>query len=270
MIASAGKQAPKPDFDVDGMSTEQLLRAYKETGREDLKWPLVLRYEGLIKSIALQIRGVYSSFAQVDDIISEGVIALAAAIDRFDPDKGIKLETYVAKRLRGMIIDLARRQDWTPRSVRKRSREIDEATSELFNQLGRFPSDAEVAEKLGITVARYQEDLVNTALCNVISFESLFEDRDQAVTNASLPCADPANQPEQVLQEQELLTVLTKAIEALRENEQLVLSLYYQKNLNMKEIAQVMGVSEPRVSQVHAKAIQKLRVTLGKYMKSEL
>ena len=113
--------------EIEEMETQDLLQLYKETGDESLKWPLVLRYEGLIKNAAMQIRGVYSSFAQIDDIINEGIITLLGAIDKFDPDKGVKFETYVSKRIRGMVIDLARKQDWIPRNVRKRAKEIDMA-----------------------------------------------------------------------------------------------------------------------------------------------
>lgn len=254
---------------IDDMSTEVLLLTYKQTGCQELKWPLVLRYVGLIKSIALQICGVYSNFAQVDDIINEGVIALMSAVDKFDLEKGVKFETYVAKRIRGMIIDLARRQDWLPRSVRKRAREIDQTIAELYSSLGRFPTDGEICAKLGITPTKYQEDLVNTALCNVMSLESLFESREQGDTGIAFPYSDASAQPDQLLQEKELQESLQEGIRSLRQNEQMVLSLYYEKELNMREIAQIMGVSEPRISQVHSKAIQKLRLYLDQYMKSE-
>ena len=128
-----GGPAAKPEkleytqAELDDMSKEDLLLLYKSSGDEALKWPLALRYVGLVKSIALQVRGVYSSFAQVDDIINEGVLALVGAVDKFDPDKGIKFETFVSKRIRGAVIDLARRQDWVPRSVRRKAREIDQA-----------------------------------------------------------------------------------------------------------------------------------------------
>lgn len=255
--------------EIDALSTDDLLAAYKRTGLQELKWPLVLRYVDLIKHIARQICGIYSSFAQLDDIVSEGVITLMSAVDKYDPEKGTKFETYVSKRIRGMIIDLARRQDWMPRSLRRRAREIDEANSELYSALGRFPTDREVAVKLGITPERYQEDLAKTALCNIISLEALFETREQGFGVAALPDTGDRDQPEQMLQEKELQEMLAKGIRVLRENEQLVLSLYYQKNLNMKEIAQVMGVSEPRISQIHSKAIQKLRIYMDKYIKNE-
>lgn len=259
---------PYTEAEIEAMETNDLLMAYKRTGHEELKWPLVLRYRELVKRIALQIRGIFSSFTQLDDIIDEGILTLLDAVDKFDPDKGIKFETYITKRIRGMIIDLARRQDWTPRSVRRKAREIDEATRELYGMLGRFPTDLEVAKKLGIPEAKYQEDLVHISLCNVMSLEALFDGQSQNSSSTGLPCDDAELQPEHLLQEQELHITLADGIRSLRDNEQLVLSLYYQKNLNMKEIAQVMGVSEPRISQIHSKAIQRLRLYMEQYMKN--
>lgn len=117
------------------MTNEELLRKYKETNDLSMKQELVMRYVYIVKSIALQMRDVYLSFAQVDDMINDGVLAIMNALDKFDFEKNVKFETYVSKRIRGMIIDLARRQDWIPRSVRKSAKEIDNATMELYNEL---------------------------------------------------------------------------------------------------------------------------------------
>ena len=255
--------------EIEAMPTPDLLTLYKQTGDEDLKWPLVLRYEGLIKSAALQIRGVYSSFAQVDDIVSEGILTLLSSIDKFDPDKGIKFETYVAKRIRGMVIDLARKQDWLPRNIRQRAKEIDTAVSHLANELGRFPTDQEVAAHLGVATDKYQKEAARVALSNTLSLDALMDARDLEGYRFEVSTEDPTVQPETVLEDQELQETLAAGIAALQENEQIVLSLYYEKNLHMKEIAQVMGVSEPRISQIHSRAIQKLREHMGTYMNSE-
>lgn len=255
--------------EVEAMPTPELLTLYKQTGDEELKWPLVLRYEGLIKSAALQIRGVYSSFAQVDDIVSEGILTLLSSIDKFDPDKGIKFETYVAKRIRGMVIDLARKQDWLPRNIRQRAKEIDTAVSNLANELGRFPTDHEVANHLGMPTDKYQKEAARVALSNTLSLDALMDARDLEGHRFEVSSEDPTIQPETVLEDQELQQTLAQGIAALQENEQIVLSLYYEKNLHMKEIAQVMGVSEPRISQIHSRAIQKLREHMGAYMNSE-
>ena len=253
--------------ELDEMSKEDLLLLYRSSGCQELKWPLALRYVGLVKSIALQVRGVYSSFAQVDDIINEGVLALVSSIDKFDPDKGIKFETFVSKRIRGAIIDLARRQDWVPRSVRRKAREIDQASSELYAELGRYPTDEEIAGRLGISSQQYQEDLTNSSLCNLLSLDSIFDDQDQS--GADVADSGGAGRPEDSLLRQEMLDTLTEGIGSLRENEQMVVSLYYRKNLSMKEIAQVMEVSEPRISQIHSRAIQKLRLYMNRYLNGE-
>ena len=264
---AATAMTPEPGYtqeQLDAMSKEDLLLLYRSTGCQELKWTLALRYVGLVKSIALQVRGVYSSFAQVDDIINEGVLALVGAVDKFDPDKGIKFETFVSKRIRGAVIDLARRQDWVPRSVRRKAREIDQASVELYAELGRSPTDEEIAGRLGISCQQYQEDLANSSLCNILSLDSIFDDQDQG----GMDVADSVGtgRPEDSLLRQELLDTLTEGIASLRENEQTVVSLYYRKNLSMKEIAQVMDVSEPRISQIHSRAIQKLKLYMQQYM----
>lgn len=200
------------------------------------------------------------------DIVNEGILTLLSCIDKFDPDKGIKFETYVSKRIRGMVIDLARKQDWLPRNVRQRAKEIDQAVSELSNQLGRFPTDAEVAQYMGVTLEKYQKDAAKVALDNTLSLDALMEARDPEGYRFEAAAEDTHGQPEAALQERELQQVLAKGIGALQENEQIVLSLYYEKNLHMKEIAQVMEVSEPRISQIHARAIQKLREYMNGYM----
>lgn len=256
------------EAEIEAMETPDLLALYKQTGDETLKWPLVLRYEGLIKSAALQIRGVYSSFAQVDDIVSEGILTLLSAIDKFDPEKGIKFETYVAKRVRGMVIDMARKQDWLPRNIRQRAKEIDAAVSGLANELGRFPTDQEVAQRLGIPTDKYQKEAARVALSNTLSLDALMDAKDLEGYRFEVSSEDPKLQPETVLEDRELQETLANGISSLQENEQIVLSLYYEKNLHMKDIAQVMGVSEPRISQIHSRAIQKLRDHMGTYLNS--
>ena len=266
MTTTAAEKRVYTDSEIESMSTSELLARYKSTGDERLKWPLVMRYEGLIKNAALQIRGVYSSFAQVDDIVSEGILTLLSSIDKFDPEKGIKFETYVAKRIHGMVIDLARKQDWLPRNIRQRAKEIDQAVSGLANELGRFPTDQEVARHLGISTDKYQKEAARVALSNTLSLDALMDARDLEGYRFELTSEDQSIQPDSVLQEQEMQEMLAKGISALQENEQIVLSLYYEKNLHMKEVAQVMGVSEPRISQIHSRAIQKLREYMFAYM----
>lgn len=247
------------------LSGEELLARYKESGDEDLKWEIVLRYEHIVKYAAMQVRGVYSSFAEMEDIINEGLITLVKAIDKYDPEKGVKFETYVSKRIRGMVIDLARKQDWMPRNLRKRSKEIDEATSELANTLGRYPTSAEVAQLLEVSVEKYQKDMACIAMNNVISLEALMDVNEFENLHFEIASRDKNGMPDQMLEEQEIKDVLVHSINNLQENERIVLSLYYVENLLLRDIAQVMNVSEPRVSQLHTRAIGKLRKEMTEY-----
>ena len=241
------------------MSTEELFEEYRRNPSDELKWEIVLRFTGVIKNIALQIQGVYASFAQLDDIIDEGLITLAKAVDKYDPSIG-KFETYVAKRIRGMIIDLARRQDWVPRPIRKRAKEIDAANNALYNKLGRFPTDHELAAHLNISDDEYQEFQSSCSIYSVVSLEETLEGCEQSVMQAE---ALPDSLPDQAVERAEMLDSLANAISSLRNNEQLVLSLYYQKEMKMKDIAAVLGVSHARASQIHTRAIQKLRTILS-------
>ena len=248
------------------MTPAELLSAYKATGDDQYKWSLVLRYEDLVRNVALQIRGIYSSFAQVDDINSEGILTLLSAVDKFDPDKGIRFETYVSKRIRGMVIDLARKNDWMPRNIRKRSEEIDSATAELYHTLGRAPSDQEVAEQMNLSLEKYQKLSANVAMGSILSLDALIEMRDSERGRFDIRSKDLRSQPESAYQEREIQQTLAEAISRLRKNEQIVLSLYYEKNLHMKEIAQILEVSEARVSQIRSHALSELRTYMDAYI----
>lgn len=243
-------------------TSEELLIEYQKTKDLSIKQQLVLRYIYIVKNIALQMRGVYLGFTQIEDIVNEGVLALMMAIDKFDPEKNVKFETYVSKRIRGLIIDIARRQDWVPRSVRKSAKEIDKATNTLFSELGRYPTDKEIADYLHISLERYYEEVGKTNIYNLISLEMLMEDAAGSKQSAQLLNTNPEFIPEQHLKNSEFELALKKGLETLRSNEQMVVSLYYRKELSMKEIAAILHLSEPRISQIHANAIRKLRIFL--------
>ncbi len=246
-------------------SNEELLQLYKETDSLEIKRELVMRYIYLVKSIALQMRDIYMSFSQVDDIINEGVIALMSAIDKFDPEKNVKFETYISKRIKGMIIDLARKQDWVPRSTRKNTRDIEEAVSTLYNKLGHYPSVQEVTEYLNITQEKYQESMRKAALFNVLSLDMVLAEAQENRSGVRLPQGEESEQPENQLLRKETAEVLARGISELKENEQLVVSLYYIDELNMRQIAEILQVSDPRISQIHTNAIKKLRKYMQKF-----
>ena len=246
------------------MTNEELLKKYQDTRELAVKQELVMRYVYIVKSIALQMRDVYVSFAQIDDMVNEGVLVIMNALDKFDFEKNVKFETYIFKRIRGMIIDLARRQDWIPRSVRKSAKEIDNATMELYNELGRYPTPEEIAGHLNMSLEKYQEAQRKTTLFNVLSLDLVLDDGGESKKTVYLPSKNENEQPELNCLKKEAGEVLAEGIRSLKENEQMVISLYYVEELNMKQIAEVMSISEPRVSQIHANAVKKLKTYLNK------
>lgn len=246
-------------------TNEELLRMYKETGSLEIKQEIVMRYVSLVKSIALQMRDIYMGFSQVDDIINEGVIAIMSAVEKFDLDMNVKFETYISKRIKGMIIDLARKQDWVPRSTRKNTKDIEDAVTVLYNKLGYYPSVQEVTEYLKITPEKYQESMRKAALFNILSLDMVLAEAQESKSRVRLPQGEEGEQPENKLLEKEVSEELAEGITQLKEKEQLVISLYYVDELNMRQIAEVLDVSEPRVSQIHTNAIKKLRKYMQKY-----
>ena len=246
-------------------SNEELLKLYKETGSLEIKQEIVMRYIYLVKSIALQMRDIYLSFVQVDDIINEGVIAIMSEIDKFDLEKNVKFETYISKRIKGMIIDLARKQDWVPRSTRKNTRDIEDAVTTLYNKLGYYPSVQEVTEYLDISTEKYHDTMRKAALFNILSLDMVLAEAQGNEIGVKISQGEVQDQPEEQYLKKELSEVLVAAINKLKENEQLVISLYYIDELNMRQIADVLQVSEPRVSQIHANAIKKLRKHMEKF-----
>ena len=267
VAAESEDTSPLVSEKLQGQSDRELLERYRQTGDQDLKWELVLRYTDLVRRIALQASGVYSSFAQLDDIVQEGLLVLLHAVDKFDLSKNVKFETYVSTRLRGMIVDLARRQDWLPRQVRQKALRLNRAVDELAALLGRAPNSFEVAQHMGLTREQYDALLSETAVSNLVSFEAVLDSWGSA-SERYLSQNGDYNPTEKELQEQELHEILAQGISSLRKNERLVLSLYYEKELNMKEIAQVLGVSAARVSQIHSRALQNLRIHMQQYMQS--
>lgn len=257
----AGVEASK---DFDGLTNEELLTEYQKTGELSMKQELVMRYVYIVRSIAIQMRDVYVSFAQIEDIVNEGVLVIMSALDKFDPEKNVKFETYISKRIKGMVIDMARKQDWIPRSVRKNARDIDEVTTKLYNELGRYPTPEEIAGHLNMSLEKYQEAQRKTTLFNVLSLDLVLDDGGESKKTVYLPSKNENEQPELNCLKKEAGEVLAEGIRSLKENEQMVISLYYVEELNMKQIAEVMSISEPRVSQIHANAVKKLKTYLNK------
>lgn len=240
-------------------NNEELLLEYKASHDLSIKQELTLRYLPIVKRVAIQMRDVYVSFAQLDDIVNEGVLAIMTAIDKFDPEMNVKFESYIAKRIRGLVIDIARKRDWVPRGTRKSVKNIDIVTNNLYNELCREPSDQEIADELHLTKEQYYEELRKNNLFHVVSLDMILDESTERTFMGELPSGDESMIPENRYLDEERKEHLREGIRHLRENEQLVISLYYQQEINIKSIAQIMRVSEPRISQIHGNALKKLR-----------
>lgn len=245
-------------------TNEELLEEYARTKDLAVKQELTMRYMYVVKTIAIQMRDVYLSFTQVEDIVQEGVIVLMSLLDKYDSSKNAKFETYLSRRMRGMIIDIARKQEWGSRNVRKNMKLIENAVSELTIQNGKVPDSRAVAEHLQMPYAKYQEILGKNNLLSIISLDMILEEAQEKNRTPQTPAAGREEQPEETYLRKELMDTLEKGIDQLKEKEKIIISLYYVEELNMREIAQVMNVSEPRISQLHAGAIRKLKEYIEK------
>ena len=179
------------------MTNEELLELYRKTGDLEIKQELTLRYLYIVKAIAIQMRDVYVGFTQLDDIINEGVIVLMKALDKYDPSKNAKFETYVSWRIRGMIIDIARKQDWVPRSLRRSCKEIREKTMEIYTMTGETPPPEQVAETLGMDQKKYNEAMEKMNLFSVLSLDMVLEESQEKQRVSGIYSTDTENQPEE-------------------------------------------------------------------------
>lgn len=235
---------------------------YQQSGDIALRNELVLRCMGLVRSIVLSMRNMYIKYAEADDVVNEGVLALMDALDSFDPAKGAKFETYATLRIRGAVVDYIRKQDWIPRNVRKFARALDNANSKLYNLYNRPPTTAELAQSMDISEDKLLRYMADAACSVTLSFEELlYEDNfDEAGKTAPT---------DHELMQQEMRRTVAQAVEALKENERQVITLYYYKNMKYSDIAKALGVSESRVCQIHAKAALTLKAALTPYVKGE-
>ena len=240
--------------------TDSRLLEYRRTGNDELRRELVLRYSPLVKKLAFRLRASLDKLSDMEDAVQEGMLALMYAIDSFDPSRGVPFESYAALRVRCGIMDYLREQYWAPRSVYQKARELESARQSLTQRLGREPLPEEEAAELGISGEAYRRDLQKISAITVVSLDTAFYET-QGEEDFSLPAA-PEDGPELLLQKKALRRQLAQAVGRLSEREQLVLSLCYVEELKTKEIARVLGVSVPRVSQIHHQALSRLRKEL--------
>ncbi len=241
----------------------ELLEKYKLTGDINVRNEIVLIHMDTVRIITCSMRNVFSGYADVDDIVNEGVIALIAAIEGFDAEKGVKFETYAGIKIKGAIIDYMRRLDRVPRQVRKLSKQLDEMYAQLNSVLGRAPTNEELAQAMNMTEEQLNRLMANTAGMITLSFEELmYEDNlDKSISNHS-ETADAK------MYEKEKKKVIIEAIQSLSDKEKEVVTMYYYERMKYGDIAKVLGVTQSRVCQIHSKAMLALKTKLESYIRS--
>lgn len=225
---------------------------------------VIKKYSPMVKKIAHHLKGRLPQSVPVDDLVQSGMIGLLEASKNYDQTKGASFETYAGIRIRGMMLDEVRKNDWVPRSVYRNSRELSEAIRELENKLGRDAKDNEIAECLGVTLEEYYERAKDA---NVIQIHH-FEDVGLTDENFSRTMTSAIPNPERDIVYQDLKKKLTTCIEGLPDREKLVLTLYYVEELNLKEIGSILQVSESRVCQIHSQAMHRLQARLPDWKQS--
>ena len=240
-------------------SVEELWARYAKQKSIELKNELVLLYAPRVKNIVLRLLPTYKGYSSYDDMLSCGILGLMDAVEKYDITRDVKFEYYAAMRIRGEIIDNIRKQDWAPSSLRRKIKSISNAYVELENKLMREATDLEVAEFLGMDEQELQKTLGKAQMFNVIHFEEMMQD-DAAWEKTVQSNADSI---EDQIENKEMVDILGEFIDNLPEKEKLVITLYYYEELTLKEIAGILGVSESRTSQIHSKAIMKLRTKMN-------
>ncbi|MBO4415329.1 MAG: FliA/WhiG family RNA polymerase sigma factor [Lachnospiraceae bacterium] len=242
---------------------EELWEEYSSNKTPELREKIIVEYAPLVKLVAGKLEMYLGKNVEFDDLCGYGVFGLIDAVDKFDNAKGVKFETYASLRIRGEILDQIRKMDWIPRSVRQKQKLIDNAMKKIEAETGHIATDEEISAELGISIDELYDMQNETKMTNLISLDEYMEQGEVRVE----PKADKDYmQPEKVVEKEELKRILLEVIETLTEKEKMVITFYYYEELTLKEISQVMDVSESRVSQLHSKALMKMKQRLGSGM----
>ncbi|MDD6072058.1 MAG: FliA/WhiG family RNA polymerase sigma factor [Clostridiales bacterium] len=239
----------------------KLWEEYSKNKSEKLREQIILEYVPLVKLVAGRLNMYLGYTVEYDDLVSYGVFGLIDAIDKFDYGKGIKFETYASLRIRGSILDQIRKMDWIPRSVRQKQKQMEAAIAKLEKEKGLNLKDKDIAEELGISLDEYRSW---EGLTNISNIASLDEFMEQGTDNGVKEFKNTTFvEPEQAVDREEVKKLLMEALELLTEKERKVVLLYYYEELTLKEVASVLEVSESRISQLHSKALEKMKKNLG-------
>ena len=243
---------------------QKIWEKYTKNPTQERREQIIIEYAPLVKIVAGRLSMYLGGNVEYEDLVSYGVFGLIDAIDKFDTNKDVKFETYASLRIRGSILDQIRKMDWIPRTVRQRQRKIDEAIKSLEARTGKTPTDEMLAEELGVSGEELLSWQSQLKVTNVVSLNEFVESGNEPVMDAKGNFRFA--QPEEVIAETELKRMLKDAMQLLTEKEQKVILLYYYEDLTLKEISRVLEVSESRISQLHTKALQKMKKKMGPYM----
>jgi RNA polymerase sigma factor for flagellar operon FliA len=234
---------------------------YRKHPSDEIRKRLLETYLPLVRNVAARMAMGFPRSVELSDLINTGVIGLIEAFGHFDPERGVKFETYAVPRIRGAILDELRALDWVPRSTRARSREIDRATTALENKLGRPPEKTELAKQMQITVEELHVALDDVSSTSMLSLDEIVypDDDNRQVPRIETIGDKTGNSILGEIEKGELRSFLVVAMDRLTDQEKLVIALYYFEELTLKEIGEVMSISESRVSQIHTRAVKKLR-----------
>jgi RNA polymerase sigma factor for flagellar operon FliA len=252
------KKADKIDFSV--------WERYEKSRDIGLRNEILMAYLYIVTCNVKKMQAIAENREDIDDMTSQGVLELINCIDRYDYRRGIQFDSFASIRVRGSIIDYIRKKDWVPRDVRKKAKQLNQAYQDLQNELGRDPSNGELADKLGVTLQDISKIRCEELGFNVLAFEELLLDNDLTLMDVTED--DTVKTPDSALMEDEFRKRLSEYIDELDEKERTVISLYYYEELKLKEIAFVMGLTASRVSQIHSKALSKLREKILNYQNS--
>ena len=245
---------------------EKLWQTYQENPSPELREKIILEYAQLVKVVAGRLSMYLGYNVEYDDLVSYGIFGLIDAIDKYDYAKEVKFETYASLRIRGAILDQIRKMDWIPRTIRQKQKRIDAVCKDIETRLGRSATDEEIASELGISDDEYLEWQSQMKITNVVSLNEYMEQGAEVPAEGNQFTTSRFDSPEEYIEKEELKKVLEESLEQLTEKEKKVILLYYYEDLTLKEISNVLEVSESRISQLHTRALQKMKTKMGDYM----
>ena len=251
---------------MDEIARNKLWEEYSKTKRADLREKLILEYAQLVKLVAGRLSMYLGYNVEYDDLVGYGIFGLIDAIDKFDFGKNVKFETYASLRIRGAILDQIRKMDWIPRSLRQKQKKIDAAMSEIEREKGRPATDDEIAVKLEISTDELNSWQGQSMVTNLVSLDEFSEAGGGSDIKMDTTSNSYFEQPESAVEKEELKKTIAGALDSLTEKERNVILLYYYEEMTLKEISLAMEVTESRVSQLHTKALQKMKLKLGDFV----